>query len=217
MVCCEDILPFTDKTMRKIRPMLMIMAWALKHSIRNGSAVRRGVRIREIAAITVLTALAVALAWFLVAADMRSDLSALRPLRNATDVPTILIGWPELRDPQKASEFDRNLQPGDARIRMQGYMTEAARPTPDGEENTTFILMPRAGQILRAASRNLDDRVEVRLRRPARFSNRELVWVSGRIEHAARAFGGTSPASFVMRDSEVYPTEQREITHWFTP
>jgi hypothetical protein len=185
--------------------------------IRGYSPVRRGAGIREIAAIAILTALAVALAWFLVAADMRSDLSALRPLRNTMDATTILIGWPELRDPQEASEFPRNLRAGDTRIRMLGYMMEAGPPASAGEEIRTFILMPRAGQMLRAASRNPDDRVEVWLRRPARFSNRKLVWVSGRIKHAAPASGGTLVASYVMRDSEVSPAEQREITRWFTP
>lgn len=188
--------------------------------IRSGSSVRRSPGTREIAAIAILTTLAVALAWFLVATDMRSDLSVLRPLRRATDPQTILIGWPEIRDfqnLQKWSELRRGIRPADIRVRMLGYMMKGRTPASEGEDIGTFILMPQAGQMLWAASRNPDDMVEVWLRRPARFRNRELVWVSGRIEHAARTSGGTSPASYVMRDSEVSPAEQREITRWFAP
>jgi hypothetical protein len=200
MVCYEDFRPFTGKTMRcRVHNA---------HDLGVGARVLRGPSIREIAAIAILTSLAVALAWFLVAADMRSDLSALRPLGKTTDVRTVLISWPELRD---------SLGSPDTRVRMLGYMMEAGLCKPKGEEITTFILTPRAGQMLRAASRNPADGVEVRLRRSAHFSNRELVWVCGRIEHAARPSGGTSATSYVMMDSEVSPAEQREITRWFTP
>lgn len=186
-------------------------------SIRSCSPVRRGAGSREIAAIAILAALAVALAWFLVAADMRSDASALGPLGNRAGLPTVLIGRPELRDRQKRSEFNQNLPPADTRVQMLGYMMEGGPPSTEGEEIRTFILMPSAGQMLRAARRDPDDMIEVRLRRPARFRKRELVWVSGRIEHSTRTSGGIPAASHVMRDSEVVPAEQRDITRWFAP
>lgn len=185
--------------------------------VRSCSVVRRGAGIREIGGIAILTTLAVALAWFLVARDMRSDLSSLRPLRRTTALPTILIGWPELRELRESSRFEDGLARPDTRDRMLGYMMEGSVPAGEGREITAFVLMPKAGQILRAAKRKPDEMVEVRLRRPARFSNRELVWVSGRIEHVARPFGDTSAPSYVMRDSEVSAAEEREITRWFAP
>jgi len=191
--------------------------------VRDTSHTGRAAGMREITAIAILAALAVALAWFLVSTDMRSDLSALRPLRRATDPQTILVGWPEMRalqNPQKWSELRQGIRPADIRVRMLGYMMQGGTPASEGKEINTFVLMPTTGHILRSDSRNTDDMLEVWLRRPARFSDRELVWVSGRIEHAARASlaGDASPAaSCVMRDSEVWPAEQREITRWFAP
>jgi hypothetical protein len=218
MVCHKDFLPFTGKTMRgRVRNAHDHGVDASTLPIRSSSRTGSAARVREITAIAILAALAMALAWFLVTRDMRSDLSALRPLRRTTDLPTILIGWPELRELPESSEWEHSLARSDTRDRMLGYMMEGSVQVSEGKETNTFVLMPKAGQILRAASRNADDGVEVRLRRPARFSNRELVWVSGRIEHVARAYGDPSAPSYVMTDSEVSAAEQREITRWFTP
>lgn len=54
---------------------------------------------------------------------------------------------------------------------------------------------------------------------PARFSNRELVWVCKRIEHNDndRPASATFTASYVMKNAEVYPAEQRAVTLWFVP
>jgi hypothetical protein len=100
---------------------------------------------------------------------------------------------------------------------MLGYIMEGVPAASKGEEIKTFILTPGVGQFLRHASRNPDDRVEVRLRQPVRFGDHELVWVFGRIEREGHASRGTSADSWVMMDGEVFPAEQREITRWFTP
>ncbi|HEY3837264.1 MAG TPA: hypothetical protein VGL72_11865, partial [Bryobacteraceae bacterium] len=113
---------------------------------------RRGPGTREIAAIAILTALAVALAWFLVAADIRSDLSDLRPYRNTTDAPSTLIGWPELRDPRQPSEFEQDPRHLATSVRMLGYIMEGVPAASKGEEIKTFILTPGVGQFLRHAS-----------------------------------------------------------------
>ena len=165
-------------------------------------------------AVAALTGLAVILAWFLVAADVRSDLSDLRPSGKMTDPTTVLVGWPDLANSQERLEIERASSGPAIRVRMLGYMTEGYRPVREGEEADMFILMPHAGQILHAARRDPHEMVEVLLRRSARFRNRELVWVSGVIEEGPCASGGVF---YCMKDGDVWPAEQREITRWFTP
>lgn len=154
MVCHENILPFTDEILRVMSKHYDHSVGAEVITIRSCSRAGRASRVREVTAVIVLAALAVALAWFLVAADIRSNLSALRPLSRTRDVPTILIGWPELRDPPIPSEFDRNLGRPEARVRMLGYMMIGSPAASEGKEIDIFILMPGAGRILGAARRN---------------------------------------------------------------
>ncbi len=138
MVCCEDILPFTDKTMRKNMRNRTITAWVREYFPSTVVLLPdRGPGTRDIAAIAILTGLAITLAWFLVAADMRSDLSTLRPFRNTPDAPSILIGWPELRDPRQPSEFEQDPRYPATSVRMPGYMMEGVPPASESEEIKT--------------------------------------------------------------------------------
>lgn len=182
--------------------------------VRRSPAGRRGLRTGEFWAVAILTGFAMILAWFLVAADLRSDLSDLRPSRKMTDPATILIGWPDLASPQ---HIERASPPPGIRVQMLGYMMEGYVPRPEVKEVETFVLMPDAGQILRPARRNPREMVQVLLRGHTRFRNRELVWVSGVIERGDCTSGDSAIVSYCMKDGDVWPAEQREITRWFTP
>src|SRR5665213_1192554 len=144
---------------------------------------RRKAESRVIAAIIAAVGLPVILTYILVAADMRSDLSDLKPAQASADTWTALIGWPELetadldRRSGRPAPFD--IARGRPRARMLGYMMDGYKPSRDGDRVEMFILLPEAGQFLHPAHRIPDQMVEVRLTRPASFTYRRLVWVSG--------------------------------------
>ena len=152
-------------------------------------------------------ALPLVLAYILVAADMRSDLSDLKPARALADEATALIGWPDLE------HLHWNSPP---RARMLGYMMDGYTPTPDGSQVEMFILMPEAGHFLHPAHRVPDEMVEIWLTRPQPFTYRRLVWVSGVLSRtpAPRQSG---KASYVMQEAQVEPALQSDITRWFKP
>lgn len=145
------------------------------------------------------------------AADIRTDLSELRPAKGPGDPSGMLIGWPDLE------EYARHpVGEPDARVRMLGYMMDGYQTYPDGAQLQMFILMPEAGQFLHPAHRVPNEMVEVWLGQPVPFKFRALVWVSGILQRT-----GNSPrdekASWAMRDAETERAEQREITRWFAP
>jgi hypothetical protein len=163
------------------------------------------------------------LAYILVAADMRSDLSELKPTEACADKGTALVGWPELESAERDKRSGKSGRPipfeiacGRPRARMLGYMMDGDNPSRDGDWVESFILLPEAGQLLHPAHRVPDQMVEVRLARPAAFRYRRLVWVSGAL---ARVSGRRGPdkALYTMVDSIVEDAEDRDIARCFRP
>jgi hypothetical protein len=174
------------------------------------------VRRREVKTIAMVMAAVVGpclLMVFLIAADMRMDLSELEPRttdtcspcaqiptpnRSGGEAATPLIGWPRLREGR--------LPQG--RVRMAGYMMDGYRPVPDGTAVTMFILMPEAGQLFHPAHRAPDEMVEVWMPpgRTIGYRDRGLVSVEGLLRRTA---------AFSMMDARVAPAEERDIAKWF--
>jgi hypothetical protein len=121
------------------------------------------------------------------------------------------VGWPELET--RGAEGPGSAQ---GRVRMIGYMMDGYRPSPDGTSVDMFVLLPEAGQFLHPAHRIPNQMVEVRPKRPIVFKNRELVWVSGRLD---RTVGkpGDERAAWAIGEANVSPAEPRDVTKWFQP
>jgi hypothetical protein len=145
------------------------------------------------------------LAYILVAADMRSDLSELKPAKQVDGTGFVPVGWPELEE-----------QGAQGRVRMIGYMMDGYRPSRDGASVDMFILLPEAGQLLHPAHRIPNQMVEVRPRRPIPFRNRQLVWATGTLSRTTGETEGEE-AAWAMSDAEVQPAEARDISKWFEP
>jgi len=157
------------------------------------------------------------LAFFLVAADMRSDLSELKPIQASNDHATTLIGWGDLEVPegQSASTMLAQRQVS-KQVRMLGYMMDGYPPSGDGKPVQMFIMMPEAGHILHPAHRIPDEMVEVRLKHSAPFKFRTLVWASGALAQISSRPKYGNPM-YAMIDASVEPAAQSDITRWFTP
>jgi hypothetical protein len=152
--------------------------------------------------------LPVLLAYILVAADMRPDLSDLRPVRSLQDSSLALIGWPDLplRAPTNPS----------LRVRMLGYMMDGYRSSPDGTTVNMFILMPEAGQLFHPAHRVPDQMVEIWLTSPVTFRDRSLVWVSG-VLWRTTAPAKSNRAGYAIKEANVEPASDSDIALWFRP
>jgi hypothetical protein len=161
------------------------------------------------------------LAFVLVAADMRSDLSELIPSESLPDHAATLIGWADLEIPQGRSMSleEMRWQPG-RRVRMLGYMMDGYgdghRPSQDRATIRTFVLLPEAGHILHPAHRIPDQMVEIWPNRPATFRFRSLVWVEGLLARTATR-PDAERALYAMTQADVQPAPQSDITLWFRP
>jgi hypothetical protein len=171
--------------------------------------------LRVIATIIAAVALPMILALILVAADMRIDLSDLKPVQAAADLAPVTIGWEDL-ETDNGHPVSLDQARWQSRVRMLGYMMDGDRPSRDGTPVDLFVLMPEAGHWLHAAHRFPSQMVEIRLARPLPFQYRRLVLASGVL---ARMPGRRDPdkASYVIQDAVVEPAEQRDITRWFQP
>lgn len=145
------------------------------------------------------------LAYILVAADIRSDLSELKPARPVDDQGFVPVGWAELEE-----------HGAHGRVRMIGYMMDGYRASSGSAAVDMFVLLPEAGQFLHPAHRIPNQMVEVWPRHLVHFTNRELVWVVGTLN---RTIGkaGDEKAAWAMGDADVTPAEPREIGKWFQP
>jgi hypothetical protein len=175
--------------------------------MRGISAARRREEVRALATIVAATVLPLVLAFILVAADMRSDLSDLTPSETLPDGGPALIGWGALLIPWG--------QPR-RHVRMLGYMMTGNSPARDGAPVETFVLLPEAGQFLHPAHRIPDQMVEVWPSRPALFKFRSLTWATGVL---IRRKGSRNPEQplFVMTSADVRQAPQSDITLWFKP
>lgn len=171
---------------------------------RSDSAVRRKERLTFWVIIAVI-GLPMILAYALVALDMRTDLSELKPRVKGGD-GTVLLGWADLKESDESPR----------RVRMLGYMMDDLRRPRGGSSADTFILLPEAGQFLHPAHRTPDQMVVVWPRYPAVFRNRQLVWAAGTLSRAPRTSDTGQPA-YAMTFADISPADERDIGKWFHP
>jgi hypothetical protein len=157
---------------------------------------------------TIIAALAfpMLLAAALVAMDMRSDLSELKPSGQPDDKGALSVGWPDL---VRQSE-------GTGRIRMIGYMMDGYQPSRNGATVDMFVLLPEAGQFLHPPHRIPNQMVEVHPSHPVVFHYRDLVWATG-ILNRTMSNHGDDKAAYAMVAAEVTPATERDVVGWFRP
>jgi hypothetical protein len=174
---------------------------------------RTGKETRALVVVCAAVVGPLALTYFLIAADMRSDLSELRPRQGAAAAEFTLVGWKDLEaDPPHTPQ----LPAGQARL--LGYMMDGYKPVRGGTPVKMFVLMPEAGQLLHPAHRIPDEMVEVWLGgdAPVPYKDRELVWATGQLRRVRlKAEEGT--ALYALTAAAVEPAAQRDITRWFAP
>jgi len=144
---------------------------------------------------------------FLIAADMRTDLSDLKPRSTTWDDDARLIGW---------SQLGADRLP-EGRVRMLGYMMDGYKYARDGVPVAMFVLMPGAGHFMHPAHRDPDQMVEV-WPKPGHvvFKNRELVRASGtfvRVPGPLRE----EHAQYALYNASVTPASYGDIANWFVP
>ena len=101
------------------------------------SATRRKREMRVIAFIICAIVLPLILAFILVAADMRTDLSDMIPAEARPDHQAVLIGWGDLEVPNGSStSLEQTRWQPQRRVRMLGYMMDGyldgRKPSRDG-------------------------------------------------------------------------------------
>ncbi len=146
------------------------------------------------------------LAVALVALDMRTDLSELKPNMQPDDKGEVPVGWADLK------EFGESPH----RVRMLGYMLDDLRRPHEGSRADIFILLPEAGQFLHPAHRIPGQSVVVWPRYPVVFRNRQLVWAAGMLSRALRTSGDDQPA-YAMTFADITAADERDIAKWFRP
>lgn len=111
-------------------------AWVIKK--RDTTAlgqIRRRKEALTIGKIIAAIGFPVLLALILMAIDIRSDLSELRPAKQLADPSTALIGWPDLDGPEgRPVELEHALWLPHPRVKMLGYMMDGYSPSPDGSQ-----------------------------------------------------------------------------------
>jgi hypothetical protein len=191
---------------------------------RGISAARGRREFRAFAVILCAVVLPLILAFVLVAMDMRSELSDLMPAESLPDGTASLIGWQDLEIPEgKAVSLEQTRWQPDRRVRMLGYMMDSygmdgRKPSPDGTPVRMFVLMPEAGHMLHPAHRIPDQMVEVWPTGPVPFRFRSLVWSTGNLVRTRAAHGWhDGKPLYAMRNADVQPAVQSDITLWFKP
>jgi hypothetical protein len=115
--------------------------------MRGVSAIQRRRESRALASILCAVVLPLALAFVLVALNMRSDLSDLTPAEALPDGTAVLIGWQDLEIPEgKTMSLEQARSQLGRRVRMLGYMMDS--------HGRMFVLMPEAGYIQPARYRS---------------------------------------------------------------
>jgi len=140
----------------------------------------------------------------LIASDMRSDLSELRPVFKVWADGVELLGWPQLRPGSAPPEY---------RVRMLGYMMDGYRPVADGAPVAMFVLMPEAGHLFHPAHRVPEEMVEVWLTEgtSVAYKDRDMVWVEGLLHRSE------GRSMWAMTDAFVARADERAIAQWFAP
>jgi hypothetical protein len=149
------------------------------------------------------------LAFVLIGADMRTDLSRTRALAEGPVHGSSLLGWADL---------EAATRPPEGMVTLLGYMMDGYKPVPDGTPVSNFVLMPEAGTPIHPAHRIADEMIEVNLANNSATSyrDRSLTWVTGRLlRRGGRPKHGV-PA-WLLADAVVRQAEQRDVGRWFAP
>lgn len=182
--------------------------------IRTGNIRRRQSRdTRTILFIIAAIAGPCVLVFFLIAQDIRIDLSDLKPRYDTVENGAVLLGWPSL-----SRSEDHNVPLPRGRCRMIGYMMQNVPAVPDGTPVNRFVLMPEAGQLLHPAHRIPDEMIEVWLAEGTTipFHDRLLVWVDGVLRENVSYSTGPS-AAYAFSRATVTSAVERDVSKWFTP
>ncbi len=100
---------------------------------RGPSPTRRKEEFKALAMILCAVTFPLVLAYILVAADMRTDLSDLMPSEALADPSMALVGWEDLEIPRgKSASLEQSRWQPERRVRMLGYMMDADKPARDG-------------------------------------------------------------------------------------
>jgi hypothetical protein len=191
---------------------------------RGTSAAQAKRESRALATILCAVVLPLALAFVLVALNMRSDLSDLMPAESLPDGTGVLIGWQDLEIPEgKTVSLEQTRSQPERRVRMLGYMMDSygmdgRKPSQDGAPVRMFVLMPEAGHILHPAHRIPDQMVEVWLNSLVPFRFRSLVWSTGNLVRTRGPHGWQDDKPlYAMANADVQPAVESDITLWFKP
>jgi hypothetical protein len=158
------------------------------------------------------------LTYLLIAADIRSDLSELKPSHAVADDGARLVGWTELAANDTGHGNKHAVHLADGRVRMLGYMMDGYQPVRDGTPVSMFILMPEAGHLLHPAHRIPSQMVEIRLTsgHSIPYRDRSLVWVTGLLGNTSGTVNGEH-ADYAMTEASTAFAEDRDIARWFVP
>jgi hypothetical protein len=172
--------------------------------------------IRVLATIIAAVAIPLILVYLLVAADIRADLSELKPIRPIVD-GALLIGWNELENPPEPWALQQPprwaIQP---QVRLLGYMMDAVAPFREGAPVDRFILLPDAGHALHPAHRIADQMVEVQTQQAIPLTYRHLVWVTGSLTRRSDPKHRETP-SYLLTNAQLALAVDSEIKHFFAP
>jgi hypothetical protein len=160
------------------------------------------------------------LVYILIAADIRQDLSDIRPRPQAVLGAAPVVGWNALavQDGDKPGDvLQRGPRSGDP-VAMLGYQMDGSVPVRDHTLVSAFTLMPDAGTWVHPAHREADEMVAVTLRGNSRtpFIFRRLVWVTGRFQHLAAKPRYGEPL-YGITAAAVADASEKNLARWFVP
>jgi hypothetical protein len=158
------------------------------------------------------------LTYLLIAADMRSDLSELKPWHAVAEGGVRIVGWADLAADGTSRADKRAVHLANSPVRMLGYMMDWYRPVREGTPVSMFILMPEAGHLLHPAHRIPSQMVEIRLAsgHSIPYRDRRLIWVTGLLENTGGTVNGEH-AVYAMTGASTAFAEDRDIARWFVP
>jgi hypothetical protein len=126
----------------------------------------------------------------------------------------VLLAWPDL-ERARAALSTSGIASG-TMIRALGYMMEGDQRVRDGDDVERFILLPDVGTPAHPAHRFGDQMIDVRLAPGGRvrFSEKHLVWVSGKLQSLTGNPSGPRPL-YLLENADVEPATQTDIARYF--
>jgi hypothetical protein len=158
------------------------------------------------------------LAYLLIAADMRVNLSGLKPRYAVWVDGTSLVGWENLGSNQPLNSGIRLNGSTGVRVCMLGYMMKGHQTVPDGTPINMFVLMPEAGHLLRPARSNPNEMVQISLAggKTISYKDRSMVWVEGLLREC-RGSSAEQTAAYSITQASATKASDRDIAAWYVP